>query len=452
MPKKTSTSSHMLAAAGIALAVSVAGFAARAADTMPTLDMFDELSLEKRALQIVNMPQVQQQKHAVEEMYRKNWLAKTADGRAGLAHAADNFALMAVQVALLDDPARPKIMWACNLGHDWHGVHWPGANWGIDNPDNLYRYLFVDGASRYEITGQRRGAGPMQETFLVYSSVPGTTEHDLEGAKVVGSISLDDVKVAADGSFTITVGPEPGGPGTNHLQIAPDAKVIFIRDTLGDWSKQYPAQLRVQRVAGPAAAAPRSDDAVATQAAAYLKAETSYWLQYFQEMNYKNPPNTVPQPIARTGKWGMLSSNWFKLKNDEALVVTLDPVGATYLEFQIANPWSITPDYADHTSGLNNAQSKPNADGTYTYVIAPHDPGVWNWIDTQGITLGLFTLRWQHLADGTPTHPQGVRDVKVVKMGDLKKALPADTVWVSANERAAQLSDRAAGYALRLAN
>jgi hypothetical protein len=87
------------------------------------------------------------------------------------------------------------------------------------------------------------------------------------------------------------------------------------------------------------------------------------------------------------------------LRDDEALVVTMNPLGAKYLSFQIADPWSITPDYSRFTNGLNNAQSKTNKDGTYTFVISPRDPGTWNWIDTQGLHMGLLLLRWQELSD-----------------------------------------------------
>ena len=39
-----------------------------------------------------------------------------------------------------------------------------------------------------------------------------------------------------------------------------------------------------------------------------------------------------------------------------------------------------------------------------------------------------------------------------VKIADLKKVLPKETVWVSADARKKQQTDRAAAFALRLAN
>src|SRR5687767_2038911 len=67
-----STSSHTAAAVG------------PSDPPLPTFDMFEQLALEARALGISAMPQVQQQKKKVEELYGKNWLAGTPDGRARL--------------------------------------------------------------------------------------------------------------------------------------------------------------------------------------------------------------------------------------------------------------------------------------------------------------------------------------------------------------------------------
>jgi hypothetical protein len=430
---------------------------ARAAEDLsgplPTLDMFHQLSLERQALRIAATPQVQQQISAAEEIFRGNWLGKTPDGQASLESAAKMYSLFVSQFAALNDIARPKIMWAEEAPHDWYGVKWPGSKWGIDNPDNFYRYVAVDPSSRYEIDGQRSGSGPEQETFLVYSSLPGTGIENGEGAAVVSSLKDRDMKFEPDGSFTITIGPEAGAPGENHLKSGPDAKVIFIRDTLKNWSTQYPNRLRIRRVAGPPASPRKSDAQLADEAAALLKLEVPYWIKFYEDFNYKHPVNTVPPAYARAGGWGFLTTGWFKLKDDEAWVVTLDPVSADYLAFQVADVWGIAADYVKHTGGLNSAQSKPNADGTYTYVISARDPGVWNWIDTVGMHLGMFTLRWQQLTDPSPAAiEKAVHLSKVVKIADLKKTLPAETVWVDALERKRQQESHAASFAMRFAN
>jgi hypothetical protein len=272
----------------------------------------------------------------------------------------------------------------------------------------------------------------------------------MEGAQITGALTDKQIEYAADGSFTLTVGPDPSGQ--NHVRTAADTRLMVIRDTLGRWTNEYPHRLRVRRISGPPAQAPKPAAAMADEAAKLLWVQAEYWLKFWQELNYDKTPNVVPALTGRSGGWGYLTTNWFKLERDEALVITLDALTAAYLAIQIADPWSITPDYIARTSGLNHAQSKQNKDGTYTFVIASEDPGVWNWIDTVGIHLGHFTIRWQELQD--PSHPvdRAVRQAAKVKTRELRDLLPPETLWIGAVERKAQQAERAAAYSLRLAN
>jgi hypothetical protein len=130
----------------------------------------------------------------------------------------------------------------------------------------------------------------------------------------------------------------------------------------------------------------------------------------------------------------------------------LSPLGAAYLGFQVADPWGIALDYVDRNGSLNQNQAKPNADGSYTYVISPRDPGVYNWIDTAGLTSGTYTLRWQALPKAVASAAEGVRSSAVVKMGMLQSLLPVGTVFVTPEQRKMQLVQRAASYGRRLDN
>jgi hypothetical protein len=418
----------------------------------PTLDMFEQLSLERRALRILAMPQMRERTNLVEALYRKNWLGETPDGRATCEAAALALAVFAAQFAVVDDPTRPRFIWNFTMPHDWHGLAIPNTAWGVSNPDNFLRWLVIDGNSRYEISGERSGPGPAQQTFLVYSSVPGTTIQNMEGAAITAALANKDLQFGADGSFQIDVGPEPSAQGKSHLQTSADTRLMVIRDTLGDWATEFPNRLRVRRIAGPAAPLPKSDDEMADEAAGLLQIQAEYWLKFWQDLNFDKPPNVVPPLTGRSGGWGYLTTNWFNLDDDQMLVMTLDALTATYLAIQIADPWSVTPDYIGRTSGLNRAQSKQNRDGTYTFIISPRDPGVWNWVDTVGMHLGHFTIRWQQLAN--PAHPvdQAIRQAMVVRAHELREALPPETEWISAADRKAQQAERAASYALRLAN
>lgn len=91
--------------------------------------------------------------------------------------------------------------------------------------------------------------------------------------------------------------------------------------------------------------------------------------------------------------------------------------------------------------------AKPNADGSYTYVVGPEDPGVANWLDTAGLHDGYILLRWQQLPTGA-TGDGLLRDFKVVSL-DRKTlvGLPPETP----HQRQGALAGRSARYAERMA-
>ena len=69
-------------------------------------------------------------------------------------------------------------------------------------------------------------------------------------------------------------------------------------------------------------------------------------------------------------------------------------------------------------------------------VLAHDDPGVHNWLDTQGFRDGNLTYR--NLLSQNPATFR----TRLVKRADLMDHLPADTAMVSPQERAAMLLDR----------
>lgn len=417
-----------------------------------TLDMLEQLQLERHALRIFALPQVQAQKTEAEKQFRASPLAKIPDGESRIELAVSRFALAAVENALLNDPARPKIMWVIDEARDWYGVQYPSSAWGGKNPDNFSRDTVIDGVSRYEITGQRSGSGPAQMTLMLYSAFIGTDAQSVEGAPVIASLVDSNMTFNPDGSYVITIGPEAATPGSNHLQSGPNAKFIHIRNAFSDWNTQRPDQLRIRRVSGPDAKPLRSDAEIAEFAAGLLKLQVPYWLKFFEEA-YRNKaePNTVGMFVARPGGWGYISSGMFHLQDDEALVVTVNSLGADYLSIQTSDVWSVPGDYIRHNVNLNKSQAKPNKDGSYTYVVAVKDPGVWNWVDTTGLHDGGFTLRWQGIQGGRVlTKEEVYRDVRLVKISELKSSLPAETEWVGQDARKKQLTDRAESFARRL--
>jgi hypothetical protein len=138
----------------------------------------------------------------------------------------------------------------------------------------------------------------------------------------------------------------------------------------------------------------------------------------------------------------------FDLNDGEAFVVDVSDGGAEYFTVPLSNIWGTTLDIVDRTGSLNKSQSVPNDDGTYTYVISPTDPGVANWIDSDGLNEGILTLRMAEFGDGGPKQDLGARG-RVVKLDDLEADVPT-LRRVSEAERAIELAERRAAYLRRL--
>ena len=118
------------------------------------------------------------------------------------------------------------------------------------------------------------------------------------------------------------------------------------------------------------------------------------------------------------------SAGYFQLKDDDALVVTIDPGSAGYFVVPVTNDWTITENYWDQQTSLNNEQARRNPDGTYTIVISPTDPGYDNWVSTGGLNQGTISIRFQDLAESgaMPT----VVTSEVVTHDELHQLLPPE--------------------------
>ena len=138
----------------------------------------------------------------------------------------------------------------------------------------------------------------------------------------------------------------------------------------------------------------------------------------------------------------------FDLAPDEAFVVDLNDGGAEYFTVPLSNIWGTTLDILDRTGSLNKAQSVANEDGSYTYVIAPTDPGVANWIDSDGLREGILTLRMAEFGEaGSPRRPRRSRPGRQAGPARRRGAAPAAG---DPQARAAELADRRTAYLRRL--
>ena len=133
----------------------------------------------------------------------------------------------------------------------------------------------------------------------------------------------------------------------------------------------------------------------------------------------------------------------------QALVLTIDPGDAKYFVVPTYNDWTITDNYWDQPTSLNNEQAKRNDDGTYTLVISPTDPLVRNWVSTGGLNQGTISIRFQDLGRDPKNLPRIV-DQRVMSHEELHSYLPADD-FITEQHRKDQIAVRKAGFNKRWA-
>ena len=92
---------------------------------------------------------------------------------------------------------------------------------------------------------------------------------------------------------------------------------------------------------------------------------------------------------------------YLRLAPDEAYYVEVTPPKCHYWNFQLGSVWWESLDYANHQTNLNGHSAYVGPDGVFRCVVSHEDPGVWNWLDTTGLTDLLMLYRFQ-LAESAP--------------------------------------------------
>ncbi len=342
------------------------------------------------------------------------------------------------------DPLRPKVTTITRLAHEVEGQRIPGTRWGIDNPDSVYRVIPISGDERYVIRG-KVGAHRMTENYFTLWNAHMGTIDVVDGRRM---------EVAADGTYEITVDASEKNGRTNHITSTPEAHEFYIRDVLLDWGADDPNHITVERVSAGSTTGDRPALTVDEQAER-TAATMAHFADFTGKLSHgmsKTPANHFSLAWTANQHGAMVNQVYvagrFDLEPGQAFVVDVSDGGAEYFTVPLGNLWGTTLDIYGSTGSLNKAQSKPNEDGTYTYVISPENPGVHNWIDSDGLHEGFLTLRMAEFGPGGATEDLAATG-RVIDLDDLDRELPG-IARVTPQERSEQLAVRQAGYLRRL--
>ena len=303
------------------------------------------------------------------------------------------------------------------------------TQWGAPNADNSYRHARVDSGCEYRIRGRMHSC----EDFVV-AIRSGYRHEDAPGTLV--ELTASEIGIREGDEFELIL----GGSGSEPNRMAlPDAAIMCsIREYYFDWRAEDPALFTIERIGGRPRRDPSTFADAMHEALDLTQRSIPYWNDYLIAARGKQVDNTFGDRIdvPRGLQLQQFGFNFYDLDPDEALVLDLDVPDARYWSLQLYKLAWCTPLDIGRTTSLNHTQTAIGPDERVQVVVAHEDPGVPNWLDTEGRPQGLVNLRhfWGNvLPTPTPT---------VVKAADVRAALPAGTPTVTPEERAATVRSR----------
>jgi hypothetical protein len=316
--------------------------------------------------------------------------------------------------------------------------------WGGPNVDQNARRATIEGRGTYRLSGVMHAC----EDFVL--QVKGGEMHT-GGAVVVGEITGSDIGVGPGDRVEIMLSPQEQ-PG-HWLRTDDRVDTVHLRDYYFDWQAAEPATFVIERLdtldEPTAALTPERVAGMLARAADTTESSLTFWRDYQETLRAEGGLNTFSEPAAvAEGVQGLhYAHSFIRLADDAAMVVEVDPRQARMWDIQLYNrAWYESLDFPYRSTSLNHRLAVPAGDGTVHLVVSATDPGVPNWLDTEGRVEVMSTSRWLH-ATTQPT----IRS-QVVPLRDVRGVLPGDTPQLTAEERQAQVRRRASHVAWRFHN
>jgi hypothetical protein len=293
-----------------------------------------------------------------------------------------------------------------------------------DNCDAIYFDAPLDARLAYVVQGNMNRA--------VYFSM--TIEESAADGRLpdatCGVLNDTEIDVDAQGNFVVYLGGEPRE--RNYLALTDRASRVTTRHY---FEQMTPAAadplleptMKIECMSEFDLPDPPSDESVSAGIRRVSNMVRTRTLEMPQLAGQESPPfvstipNTFPPP-QKPGSFGLAAADAhysmaiFVLAPDEALVMTGRWPECRFGSVALWNRFQQTFDYVNRGVSLNRAQAKTDSEGNFTMVLAHEDPGLPNWLDTEGNAFGLVFWRF-FLVEGSVETPQ----TKVVRLSDLKR-------------------------------
>lgn len=319
------------------------------------------------------------------------------------------------------------------------------TKWGGPCVDFNYLRARVSPEHAYRVTGNVTGVRQ-----IVFALAEG--EMQLEQYGVLGQWNLTQLDVGDHGELDILLAAErPPGHAGNFFPLHPGVDHLNVRVVFSDWTHDALPMLRIERLGqageAPGPLTPAEVARRLGEATTWIERSVPYWNAFVRSAHERVGDNTIPP--ARQVAGGVpdfqYTSGFWRLAPDEALIVTCDAVDSAYWSLHwYTLGWFESGDLANRSVSFTGESVHIDGDGRVRYVVAHTDPGVPNWVDTEGRERAMIAMRWAFL-----DHPAPVPECQVVPLDDVRQHLPADHPTVDADTRRRQLAARQAAAARR---
>lgn len=258
-----------------------------------------------------------------------------------------------------------------------------------DNPDAIHWMATIRDDADYVLHGTR-GTGPR---------IMFTTLARREGGGMIQQSGLDTaaLRVKPDGSFRIHVSRKRHEG--NWLPLNVGAQSLLVRALFTDRKSEIPPSVRLEQVGVRQAPAPLDAATMATRLdmARTIGIGTTRSVRRYADELRRRQPNTFTDTA---DGWGAgdpgvsyLHAAW-RLGQDEALVVDLTPGKCSFWNFQVNNRWAESLDYISRRAHVNASTARARADGSVRVILCQADPGLPNWLDSEGHREGTMLARF----------------------------------------------------------
>lgn len=284
-----------------------------------------------------------------------------------------------------------------------------------DNPDAIYHFARLRGDRSYRIRGRKR-----DECYVSFTIHGRASDGKLGGAAepVLADVNDRGLALDADGRYEIVLSAEAPPGARNWLRLPPNAASLIARHywELEESPAADPArrvEIEIEALAPAGARPPLADATFAARlrdVAEFVKGSTIGRPKPAVSPPFvSTTPNELGTPMvfrmAGSDAWGAVdiaySMGPFELEPDEALVMEGRFPRCAFANVVLWNPHLAAFEYRDRRVSLNRAQTKLEPDGSYRMVLAARDPGVPNWLDTEGHRRGMIFWRFL-LPEETP--------------------------------------------------